>query len=150
MLMTPVSMADATTITKTVFFKASRETVWSFLTDKNKLATWFHPAEDDLKLGEPYALYRVDESGTKIPQIHGEVLEMDAPNRLVTTFCIEPFGDNKTTVTWVLEEAAGGTRLYLTHEGVADAAGAATGRMLLALDAGWDEHFVSLRASVAA
>ncbi|MEO0385223.1 MAG: SRPBCC domain-containing protein [Pseudomonadota bacterium] len=155
MLVTPVSvadkpMADATTISKTVFFAAPRETVWSFLTDKDKLATWFHPSDANLEEGKPYTLHRIAEDGTKVPQIYGQVLEMDAPNRLVTTFCIAPFGEKSTTVTWVLEEAAGGTRLHLTHEGVADAAGEATGRMLLSLDAGWDEHFASLRKSVAA
>ncbi len=153
MLTTPMTTertaTDPTVITKTVFFNASRETVWSFLTDKTKLGTWFHLSDADLTLGEKYSLYRIDENGTKIPQIYGEVLEMDAPGRLVTTFCIEPFGDRSTTVTWELEEAAGGTRLHLTHEGVADAAGEATGRMLLALDAGWDEHFARLRESVA-
>jgi uncharacterized protein YndB with AHSA1/START domain len=148
MLMTP--MKDATIITKTVFFAASRETVWSFLTNKDKLATWFHHSDADLEEGKPYTLHRVTEDGTKVPQIYGQVLEMEAPNRLVTTFCIEPFGKKTTTVTWVLEEAAGGTRLHLTHEGVADAAGEATGRLLLSLDAGWDEHFASLRKSVAA
>lgn len=149
MLMTPISVADATTISKTVFFAASRETVWSFLTEKDKLATWFHQSDADLEEGKPYSLYRIDEDGAKIPQIYGQVLEMDTPNRLVTTFCIEPFGEKATTVTWVLEEAAGGTRLHLTHEGVAEAAGPITGRMLLALDKGWDEHFAKLRPSIA-
>lgn len=149
MLMSPIATAEATTITKTVFFAASRETVWSFLTDKDKLATWFHRCDANLRHGKPYALYRIDEDGMNIPLIHGRVLEMDAPNRLVTTFCIEQFGESSTTVTWELEEAAGGTRLRLTHEGVAEAAGAATGAMLLALDKGWDEHLTSLRTSVA-
>lgn len=148
-MMNEHAMTDPTTITKTVFFNASRETVWSFLTDKDKLATWFHPSDTDLTLGEKYALHRIGDDGTKVPLIYGEVLEMEAPRRLVTTFCIEPFGDKSTTVTWELEEAAGGTRLRLTHEGVADAAGEATGHMLVSLDAGWDEHFASLRKSVA-
>lgn len=148
MLMTPIAMDDATIITKTAFFNASRETVWSFLTDKDKLGTWFHKSDADLQQGKPYSLYRIDETGAKIPLIYGNVLEMDAPNRLVTTFCIEPFGENATTVTWVLEAAAGGTRLHLTHAGVADAAGAITGAMLLSLDKGWDEHFAKLRTSV--
>ena len=30
-------------ITKTVFLKAPRDTVWAFLTEKDKLARWFHP-----------------------------------------------------------------------------------------------------------
>lgn len=149
MLMTPISMDDATIITKTAFFNASRETVWSFLTDKDKIGTWLHLSDADLAIGEKYSLYRIDEHGSKVPVIYGEVLEMDAPNRLVTTFCIGPFGETTTTVTWVLEEAAGGTRLHLTHEGVASAAGQATGRILLSLDAGWDEHFARLRTGVA-
>jgi len=45
-----------TTINKTVFFNASRETVWAYLTEKDKLAQWFHPAENDLLEGEEYKL----------------------------------------------------------------------------------------------
>lgn len=54
-----------TTITKTVFFNASRETVWSFLTDKDKLGQWYHPAESNLVLNQDYRLYTLDESGEK-------------------------------------------------------------------------------------
>jgi len=45
-----------TTINKTVFFNASRETVWAYLTEKDKLAQWFPPAENDLLEGEEYKL----------------------------------------------------------------------------------------------
>ena len=137
------------TIIKTVFFNAPRETVWSFLTDKDKLGEWYHPAEQDLAEGEDYALSRVDENDRKIRQIWGEVLEMDFPFKLVTTFCVDPFGGNETTVTWVLEEAAGGTRLHLTHEGIVEATGDAAMHLLKALDAGWDEHLGELRKKAA-
>jgi len=38
---------NTTTITKSIFFNAPRETVWAFLTDKDKLGEWYHPAEAD-------------------------------------------------------------------------------------------------------
>lgn len=141
--------AAATTIRKTVFFKASRETVWAFLTEKEKLAQWFHPPEKDLAAGEDYALMRSKDDGSKSKLIWGRVLTMEAPEKLVYSFIIDPFNGAETIVTWVLEEAVGGTRLSLTHEGVAEAAGAATMQMLLSLDAGWDEHLESLRRAAA-
>lgn len=141
--------AATTTIRKSVFFKASRETVWAFLTEKDKLAQWFHPPERDLAAGEDYALMRTGEDGSRSKLIWGRVVTMEAPEKLVYSFIIEPFNGAETIVTWILEEAVGGTRLSLIHEGVADAAGAATMQMLLSLDAGWDEHLESLRKAAA-
>ncbi len=138
-----------TIIRKTVFFDASRDTVWSFLTERDKLAQWFHRPEKDLAAGEDYALIRADDAGAQSPIIWGRVISMDAPSKLVTSFIINPFDGTETTVTWVLEEAAGGTRLSLTHEGVAEAAGSETLRMLMSLDRGWDEHLETLRKAAA-
>ena len=140
---------DTTVIAKTVFFNASRETVWAFLTQKEKLAQWYHRSDEDLREGEGYELYRVAEDGDRIRQIWGRVLSMDVPNRMVCTFMVEPLGDAETTLTWVLEEAAGRTRLSLTHEGIDEAAGAQSMRLLMAFDHGWDEHFDRLRKAAA-
>ncbi|MCR9139139.1 MAG: SRPBCC domain-containing protein [Alphaproteobacteria bacterium] len=143
-------MTDTTTtITKTVFLDASRETVWSFLTNKDKLAKWFHPAKSDLASGEDYSLIRTTDDGASVPIIWGRVLDMDAPSKLVYTFIIDPFDGAETTVTWILDDAAGGTRLTLIHEGIAKAAGAASMQLLMALDHGWDEHLDHLRKSIA-
>ena len=136
-------------ITKTVFFNASRETVWSFLTQKEKLAKWFHRSDDDLQEGQAYELYRIGDDGSRIRQIWGRVLSMDEPNRMECTFMVKPLGDAETKLTWILEEAAGGTRLSLTHEGIEEAAGEQTMRLLMAFDDGWDEHFDQLRKAVA-
>ena len=136
---------NTTTITKSIFFNAPRETVWAFLTDKDKLGEWYHPAEHSLIAGQDYSLYRIDENDKKITQISGRVLEMNPPSKLVTTFVIEPFKGNETTVTWILDEAAGGTRLLLTHEGIAEATGEAAMHLLTALDNGWDKHLSDLR-----
>ena len=141
-------MTNVTTISKTVFFNASPESVWLFLTDKDKLGEWYHPAENDLEAGKDYVLYRLADNGEKIRQIWGRVVEMNAPYKLVTTFIIDPFGENETTVTWVLEESAGGTRLTLIHEGIAEATGEAAMHLLMALDKGWDKHLADLRGSV--
>ena len=84
-------MAD-TALTKTVFFAASRETVWSFLTDKDKLALWFHRAEADLAPDQDYALVAKGGNGEPVKQCWGRVLEMKPPTSLVYSFTIKPLG----------------------------------------------------------
>jgi len=134
----------ATTISKTVFLKAPRELVWAFLTEKDKLARWFHPAEEDLKEGQSYTL--LDQNGDMSRICWGNVLEMRPHDSLVYTFTIKPLNGAMTTVRWTLEDAVGGTRLTLVHEGIEKAAGKAALMMLSALDTGWDKHFSRLRA----
>ncbi len=136
-------------INKSIFFTAPRETVWSFLTDKDKLGLWFHPAEADLVEGQDYALIRTADDGAVTKQCWGTVLEMDAPSHLKYTFTIKPLGGTLTNVTWTLEEVHGGTKLSLIHEGISAAAGEAAMGLLLALDAGGDKHLASLRAAAA-
>ena len=136
---------SSNTITKTVFFRASREVVWAYLTDKDKLGDWYHPAEADLTAGENYCLYHTNEHDKKTEIITGRVLELKRPTKLVTIFIVGSFQGRETTVTWLLEEAENGTRLTLTHEGVAEAAGDTAIKLLTALDKGWDEHFAELR-----
>jgi uncharacterized protein YndB with AHSA1/START domain len=133
-------------ITKSVFFEASCETVWEFLTQKDKLALWFYPAEEDLIEGQDYTLIKKEEDGSVTKQCWGTVLEMDKPSRLVYSFTIKPLGGEMTTVTWTLEECHGGTKLSLLHEGISEAAGHAAMGLLMALDAGWDKHISTLRS----
>jgi uncharacterized protein YndB with AHSA1/START domain len=136
------------TIYKSAIFAASPETVWSFLTQKDKLALWFNPAENDLTKGKPYALLSEAEDGTSSKMCWGTVLEMDKPSRLVYTFTINPLAGELTTVTWTLEEIPGGTKLSLKHEGVGVAAGEGAIGLLMALDAGWDKHLAGLRSAI--
>ena len=72
---------------------------------------------------------------------------MPASSILVYSFTIKPLAGAMTKVTWKLEEAHGGTMVTLTHEGIAEAAGAAALGLIMALDAGWDEHLARLRAA---
>ena len=136
-----------TTITKSIFLDAPRETVWAFLTEKDKLALWFQPAEADLVENQDYALIKKEDDGSTTKICWGNVLEMQKPSRLVYTFTINPFGGAMTTITWTLEDAFSGTKLSLTHEGISEAAGEAAMNLLMHLDEGWDKHLVKLRAA---
>lgn len=140
---------SVTTIKKSIFIKATRETVWSFMAEADKLAEWFHPAAADLEEGKPYALLG-DANDPESKMCWGEVLKLDKPSALVYTFSLKPMGDAVTTVSWTLEEAAGGTRLTLVHEGMGEATQDTGFGFLFALDAGWDKHFEKLRAVAAA
>lgn len=142
-------MIDA--ITKTAFFAATPETVWLYLTDKDKLGEWFHPAHASLAEGESFELYRLEDDGTKVRQIRVRVLRADRPRLLIHTFAIDPFEGDETTVIWRLEPSGSGTRLTLVHEGVAAAMSAVGDKsgdalnMLMMLDHGWDAHLQQLR-----
>lgn len=138
-------MMSDSAIVKTIFLKADAETVWGFLTDKDKLGKWFHRADSDLAAGNEYVLKGKSDDGTEVRKCWGEVIEEKRPEKLVYTFTIEPLGGAMTTVTWLLEEVHGGTRLMLRHEGIGAAAGGAALPLLMALDAGWDGHLGRLR-----
>jgi len=140
---------STTIINKSIFLKAPRETVWAYLTEKDKLGEWFHPADADLTEGKPYALL-ADASDSSSKMCWGEVLSAKKPSFLSYTFTIKPLDGAMTTVSWSLEDAAGGTRVTLSHDGIAEAAGDAALGLLMALDKGWDEHFSKLRGKAVA
>ncbi len=134
-----------TNITKSVILAASREDVWEFLTDKDKLAEWFLNTETDLAVGKDYALFKENQDGLAETMVWGSVLEMIPPEKLVYTFTFKPLGEAMTRVVWELDEVQGGTKLSLTHSGIEAAAGEAAMNMLLALDGGWAKHITKLR-----
>lgn len=140
---------STTTIEKSIFLASTREIVWEYLTDKDKLGDWFHPAAENLVEGKPYALMGdVNDSSSRM--CWGDVLSADKPSFLKYTLTIKPLSGAMTTVSWTLEEVAGGTRVTLVHEGIGEAAGEAALGLLMALDEGWDKHFAKLRGVLAA
>ena len=136
-----------TVVMKKIFLAAPKETVWSFLTTKDKLGSWFHHCDADWAEGQDYTLYKLAEDGTKVKLIWGAVLQMDVPNKLVYTFCIEQFSE-PTTVSCTLESVYDGTVLTLTHEGIEAATGDAVMAFLLDLDKGWEEHLDQIRTAL--
>lgn len=139
---------STTTINKSIFLAASREAVWQYLTDKDKLGEWFHPAAENLVEGKPYLLL-ADANDSDSKMCWGDVLTAIKPSSLIYTFTIKPMGGAMTTVSWTLEDAAGGTRVTLAHEGIGEAAGEAALGLLMALEVGWDKHFKKLRGTAA-
>lgn len=137
-------MIETLSITKTVLFKVSPDVVWAYLTEKDKLATWFHLADDDLADGKDYALLDHSDDGEMVRQCWGTVQHWEPPSKLVYSFTVKPLNGHMTKATWTLDDVHGGTLLTLNHEGIPAGAGAALG-LLMALDAGWDEHFGRLR-----
>ena len=137
------TMTDS--LTKTAFFPAAPALVWRFLTDKDLLGQWYHPARADLTEGQDYELYNTDENGETARHVWGHVLRADPPNELVCTFQIPFFDGGETTLTWTLEALAGGTKLTLRHDGIGAASGEAAGQLIAALDKGWDVHLAAMR-----
>lgn len=135
---TEAANADAT-IRKIVFLKAPIQVVWAHLTEAEKLARWFHPADADLDVGRDYRL--LGDDGQAL--CHGRVTVMEPPRRLAYTFTVGPLNGVMTDVEWTLTPVAGGTRLSLVHSGLPE--GEAGYGLILALDAGWDEHLTRLR-----
>ena len=132
-----------TTIRKSVYLRASKEQVWAYLTDPEKLAIWFHKPEKTLEAGDDYSMFGTT-SGDKL--MWGNVSKSDPFDRLEYSFTIAPMGDATSMVKWMLEEVAGGTRLSLEHSGLPQ--GAEAFGLTLALDKGWDDHISRMRASL--
>jgi len=133
------------TIVKTIYLKATPETVWAYLTQPDRLARWFHESDTSLdEVGKKYKLLR-DNPSDKGPVIcWGDVLEVDAPNRLVHTFTHEWLKGAITTVKWELMAVSGGTQLTMTHWGL-EAMQDGLFDELSGHDKGWDEGFIRLR-----
>lgn len=130
-------------IRKSIYLKASKQQVWAYLTDPDKLAIWFHKPETTLVEGEDYAMCGT-ESGDKL--MWGTVLKSEPYNALEYTFSIAPMGDATSTVKWALHDVDGGTRLSLEHTGLPQ--GAEAFGLTLALDKGWDDHIGRMRADL--
>lgn len=137
------------TLTKSIILAASQETVWAYLTEKDKLAEWFHLTGRDLCAGEDFACTQTTPEGEQEKIIWGTVLTMERPRKLVYSFTVKPLAGKMTTVSWYLDECLGGTRLTLIHEGIEEAAGEGGFGVLTALDAGWSKHLENLRKSAA-
>ncbi|MEM9575432.1 MAG: SRPBCC domain-containing protein [Pseudomonadota bacterium] len=128
---------------KTIFLRATRDEVWAFLAEPDKLARWFHAPKAPLKQGDKLELFGT-ESGDLL--IWGDVLVARKPEYLEYTFTVKPMGDATSLVKWTLTEVPGGTKLILEHEGLP--AGADAFDLILALDNGWDKHFVQMREAL--
>jgi uncharacterized protein YndB with AHSA1/START domain len=95
-----------------------REQVWRALTEAGLLSRWFMACDQDLStlpIGGRFTLTDPAAKGWS-GVLHGELLERDAPGRLVYR-TDERDGTSSTTLTWTLTTVSAGTRLHLHHAG---------------------------------
>ena len=113
------AMADKPSHVYTVLIKASPELVWQAITDPAHTREYFFRSSvhSDWTVGAKVS-YSYDD-GTVV--LDGEVLEVEPPHRLVTTFNATwddaTRADPPSRVTWLLEPLGEATRLTVTHDG---------------------------------
>lgn len=132
------------TIRKTLFIKAPAAHVWRFLTEKNKLALWFHEGERDLTAEGAYAVVTntLGQEGDRL--CWGDVKVFNPPHELVHSFTHAGLEGIETLCRWTLVDVEGGTILNLEHSGFEKLV--ANGfKQGADHDVGWDEHFTRLR-----
>lgn len=98
-----------------VVYPASPERVWRALTDPQALAEWLMPNDFVPEVGHKFQFRARPRWGWR-GIVDCVVLEVDEPRRLSYSWQ----GDEKqapTTVTWILQPTAEGTRLRLEHTG---------------------------------
>ncbi len=101
-----------------VLIKAPIETVWSVLIDTSSPRPFFWNSSWDADALVPGNAYRVVSSDGKVVAVVGEILEMEPPYRLVTTFRLTSLEDPASKVTYTLKETADGTEFTLSTENI--------------------------------
>ena len=111
---------------------ASPERIFRALSDPDELRRWFSgpdcPAKFwtmDARVGGQYS-YATEKgsitvNGVSEFECHGEILECDPPRLLVYTWIANWHDDTsaRTVVRWELEKKGSGTRVKVTHSGLA-------------------------------
>jgi uncharacterized protein YndB with AHSA1/START domain len=110
------------TITRETLIAAPVERVWSVLTERDHLATWFgeRGAEIDLRPGGALLLFWED-----MPASRGRIEVVEPPRRFVFRWTAhhaagqEPDAGNSTRVEFTLAPEGDGTRLRVVESGFA-------------------------------
>jgi uncharacterized protein YndB with AHSA1/START domain len=106
------------TIRKELLVPQSREQVWNAITDSAILAEWMYPNDFEPRVGHEFtfAVPPNPKVGFEGLTVHCEVLECDAPRRLLFSWTVGgPVVD--TRVSFQLEPNGDGTRLIFEHSG---------------------------------
>lgn len=101
-----------------IFVQASAEKVWQALTDGALTKQYYFGSsiEAEWKVGGKYRYVNPDGSDL----VTGEVIEIDPPHRLVTSFTphFVPVEIPATQVTWLIEAEGDACKVTIIHEGV--------------------------------
>ena len=150
------AIADVTTgtIFATVEIAAPPERVFAALTSADDVTKWWGSADTyrttewsmQLVAGAAWKGSGTGADGSPF-SVEGEIVEVDAPRKLVWTWRAAWDGGHTTTVTYRLEPIEGGTRLVMRHDGFADRHDSCRGHC-----EGWERvlGWLSIHAPVAA
>ncbi len=132
-----VIAAEQDAVITEIEIAAPPECVFKALTDPEQLVRWFKDAngpailwEMDARPGGRYRYAAVESTaivmGVDQFECHGEIVEIDPPRLLVYTWVASWHEDKtrRTVVRWELSPAADGTRVKVTHSGLAQEASA--------------------------
>jgi uncharacterized protein YndB with AHSA1/START domain len=123
---------DTDAVVAEIQIAAPPERVFKALTDAKELTRWFRSPECPVKfwtmdprLGGRYGYAHEKDSvvvnGASEFECHGEILELDPPHLLVYSWLANWHDDKsqRTVVRWELTPDASGTRVKVTHSGLA-------------------------------
>lgn len=101
------------------FYPHSPERVWRALTDRRTLSVWMMNNDFAAQLGHQFRFQNCPLPGLEIT-IHCQVLEVEAPKRLVYSWKAHP-SDAASRVIWTLSAVEGGTQVRLEHRSIGSA-----------------------------
>ncbi len=109
------------TIRKERFYAHSPKDVWAAITDAHALAEWFEPNNHEPVVGHTFQ-FMCDPNIFCDSVTECEVVEADAPRRLVWSWVVVPRKPDRPqskpmTITWTLIPKDEGTTLILEHSG---------------------------------
>jgi len=90
--------------------------VWDAITDQSALSQWYMRTEDFQPQVGCKFVFTDRPQGKWDGKVHGEVLEVEAPHRLVYTFWGNQMS-SKTRVEWKLSAEGNATRVVIDHTG---------------------------------
>lgn len=102
-----------------MFYPHPPERVWQALTDRRTLSVWMMNNDFEAELGHQFRFQSCLLPGLEVT-IHCEVLEVEAPKRLVYSWKEHP-SDEASRVIWTLSPVEGGTQVRLQHRAIGSA-----------------------------
>jgi len=101
------------------YIRTTPERLWEALTD-SEIRTKYNFGNRITSDWRPGSHYELTHPGAPGPIGEGEVLEVDAPHRLVQTMVAlwseDVKGEGSSRLTWEIEQVADSCRLLLTHD----------------------------------
>ena len=101
-----------------VLIKAPIETVWSELVNTQKPRPFFWNSSWDTPGMKPGAPYRMLSKDKKVVGVIGDILEMDPPRKMTTSFRLTSLDDPASRVIYTLKETPDGVEFSLITENI--------------------------------